>query len=148
MQAADEKLDGDIRKFEEIGTHPAANFLAIGEALTFNQGIGLARKEARLRYLRDTWAHRLLGHGGRVKLHTSLKPEFSCGIGNGNVQVEGLDTSSLFNWLWDRHKILTVGIKHAEFEGLRITPSVYTTPEELDRFCSAIEFAMKHGLPA
>ena len=27
--------DADIRKFEEIGTHPAANHNAIAEALTF-----------------------------------------------------------------------------------------------------------------
>ena len=146
MQAADEKLDTDIRKFEEIGTHPAANFLAIGEALTFNQSIGFARKEARLRLLRDTWAKRLLSHAsGRVRLHTSLKPEFSCGI--ANVQIEGLDAEKLASWLWDRHRILTVAIKHAEFEGLRVTPSVYTTLEELDRFCSLIERAIDKGIP-
>ena len=39
--AADEKQADDIRKFEEIGTHPAANFLAIGEALTFSEKCGL-----------------------------------------------------------------------------------------------------------
>lgn len=146
MQAAEEKLDSDIRKFEEIGTHPAANFLAIGEALTFNQGIGLARKEARLRYLRNWWAQRLLQNKDRVRLHTSLDPKFSCGI--GTVQVTGLDVEKLAGWLWDKHRILTVGIRHAEFEGIRVTPSVYTTLEELDRFCSAVEHAIKNGLPA
>ncbi len=146
MQAADEKQDTDIRKFEEIGTHPAANFLAIGEALTFNQGIGLDRKEARLRYLRDWWAHRLLQNKDRVKLHTSLSPHFSCGI--ANVQILGVDNEKLVGWLWDKHKILTVWINHAEFQGIRVTPSVYTTLEELDRFCSAIEHAIKNGLPA
>ena len=49
----------DIRKFEEIGTHPAANHNAIAEALTFHEGIGIERKAARLRYLRDRWAKRL-----------------------------------------------------------------------------------------
>ncbi len=147
MQAADEKQESDIRKFEEIGTHPAANFLAIGEALTFNQGIGFPRKEARLRFLRDYWAKRLLSHSsGRVKLHTSLKPGFSCGI--ANVQVEGIDTEKLAGWLWDKHKILTVALKHAEFEGLRVTPSVYTTTEELDRFCDLVELVIEKGLPA
>ena len=34
----------DIRKFEEIGTHPAANHNAIAEALTFHEGIGSERK--------------------------------------------------------------------------------------------------------
>lgn len=146
MQPAEERLDDDIRKFEEIGTHPAANFLAIGEALTFNQGIGLARKEARLRLLRDHWAKRLLSHpSGRARLHTSLKPSFACGI--GTVQVGGLDTEKLVGWLWDKHRILTVAIKHAEFEGVRVTPSVYTTLEELDRFCAAVEWAIEHGLP-
>ncbi len=47
----------DIRKFEEIGTHPAANHNAIAEALAFHDGIGIERKAARLRYLRDRWAN-------------------------------------------------------------------------------------------
>ena len=49
----------DIRKFEEIGTHPAANHNAIAEALTFHDAIGSDRKAARLRYLRNRWADRL-----------------------------------------------------------------------------------------
>src|SRR5690606_17662202 len=40
LMAAPDMMDGDIRKFEEIGTHPAANYLAIGEALIFHEGIG------------------------------------------------------------------------------------------------------------
>lgn len=145
LQAADTPLDTDIRKYEEIGTHPAANILAIGEALTFHEGIGGARKEARMRYLRDYWAKRLLAHkSGRAKLHTSLKPQFSCGI--GTVQIEGLDTQKLSDMLWDKHRILTVAIKHAEFEGLRVTPSVYTMTEELDRFCEAVEGAIDKGI--
>ena len=40
-----------------------------------------------------------------------------------------------------------MSIKHAEFEGVRVTPSVYTTLEELHRFCSAVEWAIEHGLP-
>ena len=40
LQAPSECGMDDIRKYEEIGTHPAANYLAIGDALTFQQGIG------------------------------------------------------------------------------------------------------------
>src|SRR5437867_12223512 len=46
----------DIRKFEEVGTHPAANHNAIAEALVFHQAIGVERKSARLRYLNEQWA--------------------------------------------------------------------------------------------
>ena len=59
LMASGEKQAGDIRKFEEIGTHPAANHNAITEALVFNENLGIDRKAARLRYLRDRWAHRL-----------------------------------------------------------------------------------------
>ena len=90
LMAAPDRMNDDIRKYEEIGTHPAANYLAIGEALTFHQGIGAERKAERLRYLRDYWANRLL-ENDRVTLNTSLKPDFSCGI--ANVHVEGLDVA-------------------------------------------------------
>lgn len=145
LMAAPEAKDDDIRKFEEIGTHPAANALAIAEALTFHQGIGGPRKEARLRHLRDSWALPLLRHD-RVRLHTSLDPRFSCGI--ATVQVEGVDTRELQRWLWSAHRILTVAILHEEFEGLRVSPSVYTTAEEIGRFVEALEHVVRHGLPA
>ncbi|MCY4400200.1 MAG: aminotransferase class V-fold PLP-dependent enzyme [Gemmatimonadetes bacterium] len=144
LMAAPDRMDGDIRKYEEIGTHPAANYLAIGEALTFHQGIGGERKAERLIYLRDYWANRLL-ENDRVSLNTSQKPGFACGI--ANVHVEGLDTAALSNWLWNAHRIINVPIGHEECTGLRISPSVYTTLEEIDRFSEAMEWAIKHGLP-
>ncbi len=145
LMAAPERMDDDIRKFEEIGTHPAANYLAIAEALTFHQGIGADRKEERLIYLRNYWAERLLEHD-RVRLHTSLKEGFACGI--ATVEVEGLDTSELRDWLWGEHRILTVAINHAQFTGLRVSPSVYSTLEEIDRFSEAMEQVIRNGLPS
>ncbi len=144
MMAAPEKMDDDIRKYEEIGTHPAAPYLAIAEALTFHQGIGAKRKEARLRYLRDRWAKRLLQHD-KVQLHTSLKPEFSCGL--ANVEIKGIDSGKIGTYLWDKHRIIVTPIKHAEFQGIRVTPNVYTTLEEIDRFCEVMEKIIKKGLP-
>jgi selenocysteine lyase/cysteine desulfurase len=145
LMGAPVELDEDIRKFEEIGTHPAANTLSIAEALTFHQGLGPARKEARLRYLRDFWAKRLQRQG-RIRIHTSLDPRFSCGI--ATVEIEDLDTRLLQSHLWTRHRIMTVAIVHEQFQGLRISPSVYTTLEELERFCEAMEHAIQHGIPA
>lgn len=144
LQAATERQDEDIRKFEEIGTHPAANGLAIAEALTFHQGIGAERKEARLRYLTRYWADKLL-ENENVRLHTSLDPRFSCAI--GNVEIVGVDVVELTEHLWDRHRIIVVPIRHAEFKGLRVTPNVYTTLEELDRFVDAMDEVAKNGLP-
>lgn len=145
LTAAPDQMDDDIRKYEEIGTHPAANTIAIAEAITFTQGIGPARKEARLRYLKDYWAERVAAHD-RVQLHTSLKPEFSCGF--GTMEVSGVDSVDLTSYLWSEHHIIVTPIKHDEFEGIRVSPSVYTTLEELDRFCEAVEGVADRGLPS
>ena len=145
LMAAPASRDEDIRKFEEIGTHPAANYIAIADALTFHQGIGAKRKEERLRYLTHYWANRLLTHD-RIKLNTSLNPAYSCAI--GNVQIKGVDTVALKDYLWKEHRIIVVPIMHQDFEGLRVTPNVYTTLEELDRFVDAMEFVVKNGLPS
>ncbi|KAA3608674.1 MAG: aminotransferase class V-fold PLP-dependent enzyme [Planctomycetota bacterium] len=143
LMAAAEKQKNDIRKFEEIGTHPLANYLAISEALTFHQGIGGKRKEARLIYLRDYWAKALLQED-RVRLHTSLKPGWACGI--ANVQIEGLHSGKLASWLWKHYRILVTAIHHDEFQGLRISPSVYTKLSELDRFIDAVRVAIRSGI--
>jgi selenocysteine lyase/cysteine desulfurase len=145
LMAAEASQSADIRKFEEIGTHPVANQLAIGEALDFHLGIGAARKQARLVHLRDHWARRLLAHE-RVRLNTSLAPGLACGI--ANVAVDGLDPGALQQWLWSTHRILVTHIGHADCSGLRVSPSVYTSQEELDRFCDAMEHALREGLPA
>jgi selenocysteine lyase/cysteine desulfurase len=143
MMAAADTQNADIRKFEEIGTHPAANHLAIAEALTFHEGLGPARKQARMIYLRERWMERLYATE-RARFHTSRQPGFAVGI--GNVQLDGLDTLALGGWLWEKHRIFVVAIKHPEFEGLRISPSVYSTLEEVDRFCEAIEQALRDGI--
>jgi isopenicillin-N epimerase len=145
LMAAKEQQDSDIRKFEEIGTHAAAPILAIAEALTFHQGIRGDRKEARLRFLKDRWAKRLTKFSGRVKLHTSLNPKYSCAI--ATLEIEGMACDDIAKFLRKKHKILVTPIKHDEFEGIRITPSVYTTLEEIDRFCDAMERVVREGLP-
>lgn len=144
LMAAQETQDEDIRKFEEIGTHPAANYLAIGEALTFTQTIGMDRKEARLRHLRNYWAEQLLQHD-RVRLHTSLDPRFSCGI--ACVEIDGVDVGELGSYMWRTHRIIVTPIRHDQFNGLRISPNVFTTTEELDRFVDAMTHVIKNGLP-
>jgi isopenicillin-N epimerase len=145
LMAAESSQDGNIRKFEEIGTHPAANHNAIAEALVFHRGIGAERKAARLRYLRDRWMRRLETKP-RVRLHTSFDPAMGCAI--GNVQVEGIDSRKLATHLFDTRRIIVVPIQHAEFEGLRVTPCVYTTLEEVDLFAEEMEKVIAGGLPA
>jgi selenocysteine lyase/cysteine desulfurase len=146
LMAADEKQDDNIRKFEEIGTHPAANHNAISEALTFQEGIGMERKAARLRFLKDRWARRLESLKG-VKILTPFDPAQSCGL--ANISVEGIDPRGIGEHLWKSRRIIVTPIVHEEFSGLRITPNVYTTLAEIDTFADSMETIIKSGrLPA
>jgi selenocysteine lyase/cysteine desulfurase len=144
LMAAPEKMDDDIRKFEEIGTHSLAPYLAIGEAVAFHNAIGGKRKEARLRYLKDYWAKKLLALPN-VRLHTSLDPKMSCAI--GNVEIVGVSPRALTDHLWDKHHIIVAAIEHEEYQGIRVTPNIYTTLDELDYFCEVFEHVSRNGLP-
>jgi len=144
LMAAPPAMDENVRKYEEIGTLPAANHNAIAAALAFHRGIGAARKAARLRWLRDRWARRLAAADPRFRILTPLNDTESCGI--ALVHVEGIDTEKLQAFLWEKHRIMTTPIVHPEFNGLRITPNVYTTPDEIDLFCDRMEGALRKGL--
>ena len=144
LMAADRGQAGNIRKFEEIGTHSAAIKLAIGEAILFHRAIGPKRKEARLRFLSRYWMNQLKSLP-RVRFHTSFDADQSCGI--ATVEIEGIEPGDLASYLMRKHKIFTVGIVHDEFKGIRVTPSVYTTLWELDRFCEVMSDVAQNGLP-
>src|SRR5687767_494139 len=144
LMAAESKQVNDIRKFEEVGTHSAAPRLAIGEAMLFHNGIGGKRKEARLRYLSRYWMNRLKDVP-KIGFNTSFDPNQSCAI--ANVKVDGIDPTAIGSYLFNKHRIFTTPIVHEEFKGIRITPNVYTTLNELDRFCDLMEKIARKGLP-
>lgn len=144
LMAAEDKNKNDIRKFEEIGTHSAAMRLAIGEAVLFHNAIGSKRKEERLRFLARYWMNRLKANP-KIGFNTSFDANQSCGL--ANFKVESVDPVALGGYLMSKHKIFTTPIVHDEFKGIRVTPSVYTTLWELDRFCDAVEQVAAKGLP-
>jgi len=143
LMAADVAQNKDIRKFEEIGTHPAANHNAISEALTFHEMITPDRKAARLRYLRSRWTNALLDQP-KVAFHTSLDPKHSCGL--TTVEIKGIPSDKLAGWLLDKKGIFVTGIAAPSYSGIRVTPNVYTTVDEVDRFREAMLEACKSGI--
>ena len=144
LMAAHRDQDADIRKFEEIGTHPAANHNAIGLALAFHRGIGAERKIARLRWLRDRWAKRLLADNDRVRVLTPLDSPWGGGL--CLFTVDGMDMPKLGGWLMSQHRIVTTPIVHPEFTGIRVTPNVYTTPDEVDLFAEKVLDGIRRGV--
>ncbi|MBI3262692.1 MAG: aminotransferase class V-fold PLP-dependent enzyme [Acidobacteria bacterium] len=152
LQAAPDRQTNDIRKFEAIGTNPAAAKAAIAEALAFHQAIGADRKAARLRYLTLRWANALKKHP-RIKIHSSLEPGQTWGL--AVVQIEGIDSRALSTFMMDKYRIVINAVVGGsppsqvfDYQGLRVTPNVYTTLEEIDTFVAAMEDALKNGVPS
>jgi isopenicillin-N epimerase len=140
LMAAGDNQKNDIRKFEEIGTHPAANHDAISQALVFTENIGIERKSARLRYLRNRWAHRLK-ENPKCKILHSEDPAQSCGI--GFLAFNGPDPAKIHDALWSKYNILTAMMGHEEYSGLRVTPHVYSTVRDVDYFAEMVEKEVK-----
>ena len=136
LTPANASLSKDIRKFEQIGTHPAAMHNAIAEALVFHRGIGVARRAARMRYLKQRWAQRVQRVPG-IRFATNLDPAHSCGL--ATVGIDGIEPGRIASQLWDKYRIIVTPIGHAEFKGVRVTPNVYTTLDEVDTFAGAME---------
>jgi len=135
LMAAPDPKSADIRKFENIGTRPWAPELAISTAIDFYNMIGPARKEQRLRYLKDYWVNGIKDIPG-LRLNMSMKPQYSCGL--GNFGIEGRKAGDLYSFLMTKYKILTTSIVWEKVDGIRVTPSVYTTLAELDLFVKAV----------
>jgi selenocysteine lyase/cysteine desulfurase len=147
LQAAPATSDTNIRKFEEIGTAPAAIKAGIADALAFHQAIGAERKAARLYYLTMRWASALRTHP-RIRMYSSLKPGETWGL--ATVGIDGMEVGKITAFLWDKYRIIVAGLARSpmpgqqfDWQGIRVTPNVYTTIGEVDTFTRAMQELLK-----
>jgi selenocysteine lyase/cysteine desulfurase len=143
LQAAPATADTNIRKFEEIGTSPMAPKMAITDALAFHRAIGAERKAARLYYLTMRWAGRLQKLP-RIQMFSSLKPGETWGM--ATVGIQGMEASKISSFLFDKYRIIVAGLAQGPmpgqqfpYQGIRVTPNISTTIDEVDLFASAME---------
>jgi selenocysteine lyase/cysteine desulfurase len=125
----------DIRKLNHTGTHPVHTDLTIVDAIDFHESIGIARKEARLRWLQQYWTTKVRGVRN-VNLFTPRDPTRTGAI--ANVGIQGMKPGDLASTLFDKYRVWTVAINSAGVEGVRICPQLFTTTAELDTLVRAI----------
>ena len=118
--------------------------------MAFQQAIGIERKAARLRYLTLRWANELKKEP-RIRLHSSLEPGQTWGL--AVVSIDGIDSNKLVPYLWDKHRIVIVAVGHENpkepkmtYRGLRVTPNIYATIDEVDRFAEALDKVIAKGI--
>ncbi len=123
------------RKFETLGQRNDATLAALGAAIDFHNLIGPARVEARVRQLATRLKEGLREIPG-AKLLTSLSPELSAGV--CVVSFDGIDHRKVYEALYAKHAIAGAAIG-----GIRLSPHIYNTLEEVDRAVAAIAKLVK-----
>ena len=67
---------------------------------------------------------------------------------DGTVGIDGLTPAVITTTLWDTARIIVTPIVHDEYQGVRVTPNLYTTLDEIDTFATAMEALTPATTPA
>ncbi len=130
----------DIRSRVHPGTMNVAPFLTVDAALDFHDTLGAQNKQARLRFLRDRWVHRLRELGG----FDILTPDEHGMYGAITAfRMHGRTTEAgnlaLADELMTRHRIFTVARKGMiGGDAVRVTPALFTSAADVDRLTAAL----------
>jgi len=122
------------------GTANFATYLTVPAALDFHDAVGAPHKAARVRYLRDRWVGAVRGTPGI----DVLTPDDADLVGaitsfrlGGRTGTE--ENQAIVEELLARYGLFTVwrnGV--ARGDCIRVTPSLYNTPADLDRLAEAL----------
>lgn len=136
LLAEDHRESGDISRLNHTGTHPVHHDLTIENAIEYYNMLGAERKEERLKFLQEYWTSKVRNHPN-INVNTPKESHRACGI--ANVGIKGMKPEKMAKRLLDEYQIFTVAINNANVQGCRITPNVFTTTEELDKFIDALK---------
>ncbi len=123
------------RKFEVFGQRDNPRLVAVEAALDFLALIGMPHIEARMRAL-ATRAKEQLRELPGVQLKTNVEPELSGGVIKFNLAK--FETKEAYDKLYARHKLAIAQTAAGDAKGLRFSPHIYNTMEEMDRAVAAV----------
>ena len=131
---------GDIRNFYRIGTIQPLDAEAVKLAIELNEQIGIKRKQERLSFLTKYWVDQLKDLD-RVTINTPMDDGRSCAI--ANFKIDGMEPPEIVKYLFDNHKVFTASTHDLPVKGVRVTPNVFTLPNELDVLVEGITQLVK-----
>jgi selenocysteine lyase/cysteine desulfurase len=126
-----------LLNLNHTGTHPVSTDLSVIDAINFHNKMGSRRKEDRLRYIQRYWSDQVRDLPG-INVNTPKDPHRSCAI--ANVGLDAMTPADMAKTLMDKYKIFTVAINGSGgVNGCRISPNVYTSEAEMDKFVQALK---------
>ncbi len=123
------------RKFEVFGQRDDPRRVAVEAALDFLALVGMPHVEARMRTLAMRLKQQLHEIPG-VELKTNLEPALSGGVVRFNLK--SLDPKVAYDKLYQRHRMAILHTPSGDAQGLRFSPHIYNTIDEMDRAVAAV----------
>ena len=123
------------RKFEVFGQRDDPRVVAVEAAVDFVNLIGMRNVEARMRALADR-AKTGLSQLANVELKTAMDPRLSGGV--VKFKLKNIPTKRAHDTLWERSRLGIAMTAAGDAEGLRFSPQIYNSMEEMDRAVSAV----------
>jgi selenocysteine lyase/cysteine desulfurase len=124
------------RKFEVFGQRDDPRVVALEAAVDFINLIGMPAVEARMQAL-ATRAKVQLKEITAVELKTNLEPELSGGV--VKFRLKNVPTKRAYDTLWEKHRMAIAMTPSGDAEGLRFSPQIYNSMEEVDRAVAAVK---------
>lgn len=124
------------RKFEVFGQRDDPRIVAFEAAVDFLQMIGIKAIESRVRAL-ATRAKTELAKLPNVQIKTNHEPELSAGV--IKFRLSNVPTKRAYDTLWEKHRIAIAMTASGESEGLRFSPHIYNSFEDIDRAVAAVK---------
>jgi selenocysteine lyase/cysteine desulfurase len=128
-----DKLVG-ARKFEVFGQRDDARLVSFESAIDFLAMIGMPRVEERLMTLTARLKQQFASIDA-ASLRTNLDPTLSGGV--VKVDLPNHDLKKVYDRLWNEHRVAIALTPSGDARGLRFSPHVYNTTDEIDRAVGA-----------
>lgn len=128
--------ENSINKLAHFGTTPFAVIMTIPTSLAFHQQLNVERISARLHYLKTIWVNELMQHPG-VEVVTPAAENLSCGI--ASFRFKNKTSAEVADYLFKEHRIFTVARTLGKDGCVRVTPSVYNSVDDIQKFIIAVK---------
>jgi len=126
--------EDNITKLAHFGTTPFAVIMTIPDSLAFHKLMGIEKKSKRLHYLKSIWVNELKQFD---KVEILTPADLSCAI--ASFRIRDKKTADIADVLFKQHNILTVGRSLGNDGCIRVTPGIYISAEEINKFVIAIK---------
>jgi isopenicillin-N epimerase len=129
-----EKTSGS--RFEALGQRDDPRLVALESAVDFLNLIGMPQVEARVRHLSRTLNEKFRAVPG-VTVKTNLEADLSGGV--VKVLAGSQSPRACDEKLWSRNRIAIAATESGDAAGLRFSPHIYNTVDEIDEAVRAVK---------